>query len=522
MTLSMAMYSKENRKVMAFCVGLYAVVFVGFWTKFTYQSTYQEYSYAQTSFMLGSGHLPLSIAQFIYRGYPSLDLVTGFLKLVSGAYLFAVGSSIMVVLGAIFAITIFLAYERIVGNSRLAFLSAVLLLTGDQVITQNGSLLWGSVLSFPLLALLLFFYTAGFRSKGRLISSLTVFVTLTLCYLPAAAMFLGFATVHFLLTRRDPFPLFSYALVFVLSNVMFSLTQFSTVILWVSSQISNYVRDPVATLFSTLYNPVRVASGGLRVPLWGQVTELFWVVVLVPIGLLASATLVAISWRRLSISRADYWLISGLVVSVLGAVLGGLLIANGNQLLVRLLEYVPFFTIPFLVKIAAGLKLGRTKLGLAVIFLILLILPLPTFLIDHKSETVLIDSQATFDSYAFASQRTQTPANRYIFSSDIDSTGLNLYFFPNATYFNEGDGAYTAAGANVSSAWISLSRTVSEFIHFGTGSAVYIWSPKMYSQMDTFYGVLPSDPNWALIQYTIGSGASLVYSNGNNYIFSPS
>ncbi len=512
----------SNPVLYALSVCIYALVFLGFWTKFTGGNTYNQYTVSETHSLLQTGHLGFLNNNFFYRGYPALNVLLGPICLVLGTDLFVSQTLLLLLFSSIFGLFMLLAFKKISNNWGCAWLCVILLITANQTLSADLSLLWGGVFSFPLFAILLFFVSSKQMASTRWLLLIgMVFSVLTLTYFPASALFLLFIFVFTLLRRRPTRVLLLFGTIFLMLNIYISFSQLSVFIGLFTNQIQNLLNNPASAFLSTLFNPIRIASTGLQsTPLWGTFTQLFWVVLAILFALIVSSKKILKGLFHFPMTLENAWLTGGLITALLGGIIGGFGLLGGFQLIYRLMIYVPFFSIPLMIGVFISFSGRKRKISLTILIIVILILSFPTFLINHKAEDQVIDPTSSQQAFSFVFASYPYGNGLTLFSSVQDNYGLNLYYFPNAFYVNEREETYINVGANESSAFSRIDYVATSFLTSGS-QTVYLWTPRMYAVMENLFGISPSSHNWIRVEEKLYANSNLVYNNGNNKVFYP-
>lgn len=510
-----------SRLELLFSISCLSLVFLATWVRFTMGSTHGQYSISQANFILGNGFLPFDVGNFIYRGYPSLDLLIAEFSSLLHISLFLTGTVLTIVFTLVFAWFTFLYLENILRNRTYAWIGAALIVIGNQTLTVSMILMWGGVLGFPSLAILLFLLAKGIKTTPARVAMLSVFAMLSLAYFPTPTLFLGIGLLT-LLWYRDGASIFLGILVtFLVINLFVSISMSTTLISLFYTQGVSLLNNPLVTILSTLSNPVRVAATGLlRVPLWAQATQIAWVILLLPASLLVFFPRFVHVLIGKDKKRYDRILVSGTIVSVAGAVVGGLAISNGSQFVYRLIEYVPFFAVPGMLLVVSNFSRVSRRRVTSVLFLFILLLAIPTFFVDHKSLSIQMNSPSDDIGFSFVAASFPGGKGLTLYSSSQDSYGNDLFYFPMATLVNEHEGVYLGNGATQSGAWNALHSEVRRFLAYSP-QTLFAWSSTMYSPMFSVYGVLPSDANWTSLAHQMASGSNLVYCDGSFLTYAP-
>jgi hypothetical protein len=512
-------YSSPRLYAVSICI--YALVFLGFWSKFTGGNTYNQYSLSETHSLLLNGHLDFSNVDFMYRGYPALDILLSPLCLALNAEIFFSQTLLIVFFSTTFGLFMLLAFERVLKNWAYAWICVILLITANQTLSGHLSLLWGGVFSFPLLAILLFIVSSNQPRLKKWVLIGLIFPVLTLTYFPASAFFLLFMFVYALLTRKVSRVLLIFlCIIFITCNLYISISQVAFFTGLFTSQIQSFFYDPASTLSLTVFNPVRIASTGLQTtPLWGKSIQIFWVLLIIPFAIVVSAKKFFKDFHR-PMATNNGWVAAGLLSAVIGGLTGGLALQGGFQLIYRLMIYVPFFSIPLMIAVFVSCNPKIRKLLFSFLIIGILLLSFPTFLVDHKQEDQNIDSVSSQQAFSFVFMSFPYGKGLTLFSSVQDNYGLNLYYFPYAIYVNERESVYVNVGANASNAFVALDNETSLF--FGTGShSVFIWTPRMYAVMENLFGISPDNQSWINIESKLTCNSQLVYNNGVNVVYYP-
>jgi hypothetical protein len=509
---------RHKRYLLILSLCIYSLVFQGFWLKFTTGSLFGQYSVSQANYILSSHVIPFNVQNFFYRGYPMLDILTASSSLITNTSVFSSSPVLLVLFSSLFTVMMFLVYERILHSEKIAWLGVILLITGDQIIAQESSLLWGATLSFPLLALLLLISLKYESTVASMAVTLITFVSLSITYFPAPALFMLFLLIRSIITRKISKEFLALVILLVAANIYLSVTEFGPIVILTSIQISHVFANPLQTLSNTLSNPIRIASTGLvYIPLWAQVIQPLWVLILIPIALGIFLKRFAKGLLTANRNPDNAWLIAGIIATVIGGLLGGFAIPNGSQLVYRLTEYIPLFSLPAMLMVIKSLPSTRKTIAIAVVLLLVVGLSLPSFYVYHKQIGENIDNGSSQSAISFIAVF-KAPGSLTLYSSVQEAYGSNLYYLPTASYVNEGESVYLNSNSSTSQIWNVLDTITSHFISEKAG-AVFYWTPRMYYTMESIYAVAPSASNWSQITNNLNLHSDMVFSSGDSFVY---
>jgi len=503
---------KEIFHILLLC--LFSLIFLGFWTFITPSGLGGDdiWIIGHVSYVLNEGRLSPNQPNLGYFQFPGMPLLGAIISSVTGLNIFQMRTIYLVFSALLFTFSLYFLYKNIFGDSSIASLGTLMLVQSNIWISivqsfhpANLSFLYFNFLLLPIFSkrpslkygiLFIFLYVAlviGYAalSFGLLFMILGVIFSLKLARIPSADG-----------ARPNITPsLFLFGLLTFLGwQIYLSTPSFTGLVGWL---LDFPERILSGELFGSIFNTIG-ANTGQQVPMWANMTRIFWLVFILGFGLVV-ALIHALNFRKLD------WVTKGLLGCLTGTLVYCViltLISSGGAQFHRFMLYAPFFTIPLIF-----LLLRRRKHFLTIVCLLLMVLSLPTFLANNGRIT-----------YG-ALYPTEVSAGNFLESSYGKGVGLNIYsggWAYNFIYFNLYNARVATEGQSV---YMSTPKEYWEQIQIvrvnfekGEGDKIFIFSEKIKMTPQHLLGITPEDPQWKDFMGDLQKNDK-IYSNGEGFLF---
>ncbi len=509
---------KETRYQIAVLL-LFAAVFLGIWVIVTPLGTTEDsiWIMGHVNFILNNGRIDPLNQNLIYFQFPALPIIDAVTSTLTGLNIFAASTSYLVFSALFFTFSLYVLYKNLFQNNLLASIGVLMLIEGNLWISYSQAFhpLNLSYLYFNCILLLLLFKPLTVK---RVILFIIVYFALTTGYLSLSFGLLIILLVFVIVGKFSKSPLvtriknYNASLYLLLaSSVLFLTWQISQAISLFSSLSINWLQDffqnDTLSRFTWLLNISR-ANTGSEVPLWANVTRIFWIVLILGVGLV-------LALRSALKIRKVHLLEKNLLVWIVGVVIFGvtaIFVSSGGSQWHRLLIYLPFFTVP-LILITFYKKAWFKFLVVAV----LIAFSFTTFLANNSRATYLAQYPTEIAAGEFVSSCYGQGNNLHIYSTYWSETFANLDV-GNASVSIEGGGAYDSVDAF----WQKMNRLLLDFrgVQASGQDPIFVYSDKFEMSAQHLLGILPDDPAWSNFEGNL-SRDNQVFSNENVVLFSP-
>jgi hypothetical protein len=519
----MLLFSKTSARVNHWekitLVGLFAVVFWGFWTIHTPEGQSEEIAFlAYVKHLEETGHIGVATGNLTYFDFPGLSLFGYSISNLAGLNHVNTRTVIMLLNAALMGLLLYHLYRRLADSTEkptgLYLLAVPLLVQSNMVLSIGFFFRPENALGLVLLMTLVVLAVARqeesslFGCRRNRLLAIVVFAALVITHFLTAVAFIailsGLYSVRLAIGRRRP-PLSSIGLFAVMAAawVLFHAVAFSTIVGLLPRFVS-LLRD--GGLFFYAYT-VGVSNVGGSVPFWAGAVRVFWLAVYGAAGLLALLNLTRL--RRLHCFERDY---SGALVAI--GIMGGMatLVGGVGDQASRYVQYGGFFAIPV---VLAFISRAIPK-GYIAVVLTFFMLSLPTFLAYHGRASIDAFYTSERSSAEFLrSHFTRTEEQFSIFTGPREQS-FYIYHFPQSR-FTSAPGGVRQRG-DIQSAWLDINGLVAAFATGSSvgaqGDRVFIFSRAFPMTYEHLLGISPDDPRWLRVKAHLADGNPF-YDNGH-------
>lgn len=529
----------KNAWLRAILVGIFSLVFLGFWIAITPLGTLHDYdgggiSYAQ--FIRNYWTFSSSFRNFGYLQFPFTSILGAGISKITTLNIFNTRTVILLFNSVVIGVCCFIFFKNMLKNTTLAVIGAGFAILGnmtlcDSIVFSPAS--EGLVLFVMFLALVIKGNGVIFASKWDKIIAVVLIVAITITHCITGfyviAVLLGIILVQ-LFTKKKLMNLWFVAPLVVIP-LIWNLTMASTMsydILRLSTQSAKFVISytsaitangasafvPSATIppVGTSSNPfslwwvkdMAVTYLGGQSPLWMRAIIIFWVLALFIFGsILALVNLVRI--RKLS---NNLQILTGAMLGVFGlSILAVFTSLNtGGFQFFRYLDFSGFFLVPIILLFIQ--TLNYRKVALIVLAVLIVVLSFPTFLAYNS----IIEGNAVYPQEIQAGQYLQT-----IYG---DGSGLKIYtdgetatvlmcYLPNATYYYIDE---LSISENKDVILQQVGQLLSDF-NKEQGNKLFVLSPKFEWFFVHQLSISVNNPEWAKLQTNFINDTEM-YDNG--------
>lgn len=462
-----------------------------------------------------SGELTFENPNIVYLDFPGLHLLTVSLSQLTGMELFPAVATVLILLDVVLAWVYYLIALRLLGDTRLAALAALVAMQGNVIFAAFFFYPGFLALAFlGLFAMLLLRSKGGYpeRASDRLVT-LVLLGAATVTHFVASMLFFSFLAGIYLVRTvgsrapkaLTPSTAVLYGVVPITWLAYWTVQTFSNIVEMGAQLSQSLASDRFLSWFVT--GSQANVSGG--VPLWAATTKLFWFALLFGLGTLCALFYLFRRRRASAIEQSAL----GALVGIMAASLVATLVSTRGFEYFRYLMYAPLFTAPLLLKFVRGAPVRVASYSLAALVVLFAGLSLPTFFAHHPR----------VEQYAFYPQ--EYALGRFLQSSYQDGEarptifglGLSLtpiiYYLPDAAYVGEGQASIDVI--NEEGLWSSVRKMITVFGGDGSGDEanLFVFSPRPQAYYRHNFGIPETDPNWRELVEELSSHL-LIYDNG--------
>ena len=529
----------KNTWLRAILVGVFSLVFLGFWIAITPYGTLHDYdgggiSYAQ--FIRNYWSFSSSYRNFGYLQFPFTSILGAGISKITTLSIFNTRTLILMFNSALIGVCCYAFFKNMLKNTTMAVIGAVFAILGNMTLCDSvmfspaGE---GLVLFALFLALVIKGNGVIFESKWDKIIAVVLIAAITITHYITGfyviAVLIGIILVQ-LVTKTKLIKLWFIAPV-VLIPLAWNFTIAGTMsydILRLSSQSAKFAISSTSGITSngasafipgSTIPPVWTSSSpfslwwvrdmavtylGAQSPLWMRAIIIFWVLALFILG----SILVLVNLVKIRKISKNAQILTGAMLGVIAlSILAVFTSLNmGGFQFFRYLDFSGFFLVPIILLFIQTLKFRKTVfIGFAVL---LIALSFPTFLAYNSA----VEGNAVY------SQEIQT--GQYLQSVYGDGSGLNIYtdgetatmlmcYLPNATYYYI---AELSISENNSVVLQMIDQLLSSFNN-NKKNKIFVLSPKF----EWFYvhqlSISTNNPEWAKLQNSFATYMEM-YDNG--------
>jgi len=489
-------------------LAIFAIVFFGFWV---YIAPYGSFAVGlvnmgHVQYLSQTGSIPFDHLNLAYFQYPGIHL-TGFaLSEISGVEITEIRAFFLIFCRVLLAILLYLLFARSIKNPQMASLAVIFLVCGAMLITRT--MFHAGVTAIIFFVMMLYFLVKGGALARPVIVSLFIicFAALTITYVPLPIFFIFILGGIYIINKINQQKtvnltlLILCAVVFLIWQIFWATRMFEGLTGHIEDFLAAF-EDPLERLFPMFGTASQ--SLGEATPLWASLTRYFWLLFLYFFGvILAIRNLFRIK-KLDSIGTVETGGLWGILIASAIAIFA---FEEGTQW-ARTLMYIPFLAVPIIITFISGIRqnkrdlqfidipisknpVGVNKFSLIAVFLLILIMSFPTFLVNHSD----INTQSVYE-YELSNGKylEQYYDDKTLsFISDIITTSTFAYYIPDAKLspppqlwdlFDEED------------LWLSFKKRVEEFEDY-RGAVIFTVTERFLQPYNSSFAISESDPEW--------------------------
>lgn len=504
--------------------GIFALVFLGFWkiiapispSDFILHSTTTEYISSQGSL---SSHPNIG-----YIDFPGLHILTLSIHQITGLDVFHAAAIIPVFDALLFSALLYLLFSKSLKNPYLAVFAVLLLIQGSWVIWfcfYPGSL--GLVLLTAFLAWInrkehAFLATWQDRliaiillaavTMTHLVSSICFFFILLGVYLGQRLSRLGKGITQY---EQEGMVGWSTLVLFLVIPLAWEIYSAVATFGNLATAPSKFIADLTEGEFLLYSTSIVQANLGEVIPLWARLTRLFWLFFIFGFG--------GILWLRnlfrlrtlTLVESKETWEMLGIALLSIPLFIG----AGGGEL-VRIMVYIPFFTVPIILRFFLSFRSQLKRYAFNLLAVAFLILSFPTFLAYNNEVSTNAHYSYEFSAASFVHSVYGSGANLSVFS--VGEGNYPIRRFVLDAYYRHAGSAFTALESE-DEAWQGIDKVVTAYEN-PRRQSILIFSERAKTPYQHIMGIDPNHPKWEELEHRL-QGGSKIYDNGHVQIYTP-
>ncbi len=482
-----------------------------------------------------AGKIDLAHPVFNYFQFPAFHLVNTSLSQISGSGVFETRIWFMLFSGVTFAELAYLLFQKFLKDSRLASLGVLLLLLVCVKVYSAETAFWpGNLANIFLVALLLLLSWRQDRAMGAALPLITIIllVAFTMSYLPTPTCFIFILAAIYLLQKvsiKNVVSLTAVTLFFVIFmgwEMYYSARMFDSMFAGLAPAFIGGFTEVGGRLSAIL--GIGTAYVGETVPLWANLTRLFWITLIFGFGgILGIRNLI----RARRLSSIETMETGGLWGAIIFGLVCFLTFVGGEQT-GRIFMYAPFFAIPIVFRFLSGFSRRDEPLNFAgfhkslaapwgwfrrhvvtLLIILFLVLSLPTFLADnYRVSTHTIYPQE--NSAGEFLQSTYGAEELNLYSVGFVAS-VYTYYVPEA-HFRTMPVPEVSAGKE--GLWLELNQYAERFENSRDENAIFVISERFRHSYAPRIIIESTDPRWMEFVNRLSQN-DLIYDNGHVQIY---
>jgi hypothetical protein len=471
---------------------IYGFVCLSFWAvRDPLGKIWEEYfSMAHIQYLASFHQIPFANPNLFYFQFPGLYLLGYGLNAITSMPILMTRYEFLLAYSIMMPMMLFMLFERILRDSKLAAISVVLFVQADWALART-SYFYPESLGYLLFLTAILFVVGTVRRRSVSLISFTISAfALAITNLPndfALVIILFSASMFSLVVMRDSH-LVSTAIIsilFTLSWVVFSA--YLTFGEYFGPILRELQLNPQGVFLNLFVN----ANFGQPGFLWAEVIRYASIAMILVVPFLLTLGLLL---------RRSWSLLLGFVIGIF-VISAGTLLTPGTSQYLRILEFSPFFTVPFLVS-----RLDK-KVVLLALVVFLIFSSVPSFLSNNDS--VAIERIYPFETAVGTFIQTLGVQRPNVVSDGLTDDFL-VYYTP-AAHFVVISTPYTN---------LAVSELMSNVYGFksGTNSTLFILGPWLVATYQKYYGISPKSVVWTNAVGNL-TQTNMIYSNGNETVF---
>lgn len=507
-------------------VCLFGLVFIGFWTIVTPLGRGDmETSLSHIKLLEVQGRI-LSLTHWNYTGFdfPGIYFAVLFLSKAIGLDILASTNLLLIFLDIVLSALLYCLFSAILKSTRLATFAGIIAIMGNQILV--GMYSFQVTLALPLLAAILFLSIRNeqwaWNSREMLLTTIILTAITIIHFVTSLLLFfvlLGMYFVQRLGNKR-------------LVNIrilMLSITlPLAYEILWairtmslVTGMVPKIISDFTSGESLLALDMLSQSNIGGAVPLWANVTRIFWWVFLYGLG-----TALAVGWlaKRTKLDSINSKVVGGLVGVILLGATATIVSYQGHQFH-RLILYGSIFTAPII--LGFFLKIGKNwkKLFFVSLAVLCILLAFPSFIINNDNITVSAFYPHENSVGQFLAFSCGNGSGVLLFSPSVESGPKTAYYYvPEAVFANP---PLFTAMKDENGLWQETNKNLVNFESAAQAlsqglvqrRAIYMDDLGMRVVYQHIFGTDPNAEGWRMQDETLRASQNKVYENGFDELY---
>jgi hypothetical protein len=451
-SLLLLLFSKIAEWQRVVLITIFTLVFLGFWVVNTPYGSYADgmVNMGHVKYLTETGSIPFDHPSLAYFQYPGLHLTALSITEITGLDILVTRTILLVFSRILLAILLYVIFTKSLHNPAVASLSVLLFFHGS-LLLQRTMFHPGitAFIFFVILLWILMTYKDG-RVMPLMVVFLICFSALTITYLPIPAFFI-FAFVGIYIMQQ-----ISKKMTYSRSLLIFCVVIFLTWEMYWATRMFSGLAGHTQDLIAAFSNPLErllpifnttTASLGESTPLWASLTRIFWLVVIFVFGAILG---IKNLFRYKKLDLKETLETGGLWGVLIFAAVCIFAFPGGTQQS-RVLMYASLFTVPIIIRFITNMKESNMipqstninkyliipwnkviKYSIVMIYLVVLVMSLPTFLVNHSD----VDNLSVYKYEHSAGEFVETHYDdrSLSFISDILTVYTSVYFVPDAEF----------------------------------------------------------------------------------------
>ena len=502
-------------------VAIFSLIFTGFWAA-TSSATLPSDGLVVAGgmkYIQINDRIPLPVPGGAYFEFPSLNMIGISLANLTGTAVYTIIAILVVFYSLLVSALLYLLFKRLIPNSPIAAMAAILLIQGSIVWERSyiyHATYWGFLLLIMLFLLIFIQGSRLFQTTRGTITLIMITLGTIVTHFVTSMAVLSIMSCVFILQLRA-----RKRIVTLTAILLCGVTILTWQLYWSSRILSDAVNAAIillvdfnlADILRYLFVVSSTKVGG-EIPIWAQITRYLWLAILiVPGGMIGLWNLVRI--RKL---KETDLIITGALVGVSSLVILLTVASAGGSEFYRILLYAPLLTIPLLLRfILKNTSLTKTY-GIAVLVLIMFVFSFPAFLSSHS--TVSLSAWYSYETSAgvFLESTNGSESDVKIYSS-AGTYYIARHYLPNA-YIKREIGVEGQKGKT--EVWNQFDKLLTDFDNERSSinqNALFMFTKKRLTSIyQHFYGISPSDPRWNTFEQRLAENHQ-IYDNGYTQLF---
>jgi hypothetical protein len=541
--LSLGGGKRDNWLRMAL-VGVFAVVYLGFWAVITPQGFTTDYDGGALSYvhiLKERGVLATTLVNFGYFQFPFTSILGACVSQATGLGIFDTRLAFLLFNSLLLGVALYVFFKNMLGDATLASVGALLAVQGSMVFSKSVRFYpAGLGLVFFAVFLMLMFKPgrALFEATRDKIIAVVLMAAITATHyitsLYVVAILLGIYAVQLATKKKLIRPLFIIPMVAIpllwgvfVANPLFGsmVGRSAEVAKTAVSVVANgggaapsagdagvvapnggtVVPTETPTLSLWWVGSMLKAYLGTQSPLWARVVTAFWVVLLFAFG-------TAVAFRNLFVMRRQNEAIQKVVGAMMGIIALSVIavfvsLDIGGYQFFRFLQFGGFFVVPLVLGLLWAWRKYR-KAILASLVVVLLLLSFPTFLAHNST----IEADTVYPQELSAGEFLEAEygtGEGLCVSTDRTTRSVLLYHLPDALFLTDPEWVYVPDGGD----WRQSIDKFEKDFESVTMEKVFVFSARMPWLLHHVFGVSPTDYEWSRLREKL-SKYEKVYDNG--------